>query len=76
MSETKKGEFRASSGHPRSGTVRSGVVEAWCSGGDGRNTVREHGQIVVKHYSAWIESRQKPLDDAVEKANAGSSMKG
>jgi site-specific recombinase XerD len=29
-------------------------------------------QIVVKHYSAWIESRQKPLDDAVEKANIGS----
>jgi hypothetical protein len=30
-------------------------------------------QIVVKHYSAWIESRQKPLDDAVEKANAENS---
>lgn len=30
-------------------------------------------QIVVKHYSAWIESRQKPLDDAVEKANVGSA---
>jgi len=26
-------------------------------------------QIVIKHYSAWIESRQKGLDDAVEKAN-------
>lgn len=30
-------------------------------------------QIVVKHYSAWIESRQKGLDDAVEKANVGST---
>jgi site-specific recombinase XerD len=30
-------------------------------------------QIVVKHYSAWIESRQRPLDDAVEKANVGST---
>jgi integrase len=26
-------------------------------------------QIVVKHYSAWIEARQKALDEAVEKAN-------
>lgn len=26
-------------------------------------------QIVVKHYSAWIEARQKGLDEAVKKAN-------
>jgi integrase/recombinase XerD len=26
-------------------------------------------QIVIKHYSAWIEARQKGLDEAVEKAN-------
>ena len=30
-------------------------------------------QIVVPHYSARIESWQKPLDDAVEKANIGSA---
>ncbi|MGA9999232.1 MAG: tyrosine-type recombinase/integrase [Candidatus Acidiferrales bacterium] len=26
-------------------------------------------QIVIKHYSAWIEARQKGLDEAVKKAN-------
>ena len=30
-------------------------------------------QIVVEHYSAWIESRQKPLDDAIETANLRST---
>jgi site-specific recombinase XerD len=31
-------------------------------------------QIVVKHYSAWIEARQKALDEAVEKANGGRDL--
>jgi site-specific recombinase XerD len=31
-------------------------------------------QIVVKHYSAWIEARQKALDEAVAKANGGRDL--
>ena len=32
-------------------------------------------QIVVKHYSAWIEARQKALDEAVEKANGRRDLR-
>jgi site-specific recombinase XerD len=32
-------------------------------------------QIVIKHYSAWVEARQQKLDDAVKKANGYHDIK-
>jgi integrase/recombinase XerC len=32
-------------------------------------------QIVIKHYSAWVEARQQTLDDAVKKANGYHDVK-